>query len=240
MLEEITLCEEVFHTASGVAFADFITDRHRETWPIRSKIFRAWVRRCYYRATGAAPSRSAIGSALDLLEARAQFDAPERAVNIRVAEHAGRLYLDLADDHWRAVAIAAEAEIVDGSPRSQLRTRRLSTQPFEASAQKGLKRRSPAPASPRVRLSISEKGQLGGPPRAWALTHPRLLWRQLNWNISQPRYWLDIRTIDQLLVAPKFLLALPEPHNSRFALLYELGDDLGKSLVLGRKKERLR
>jgi hypothetical protein len=27
--EEITLCDEVFHTASGVAFADFITDGHR-------------------------------------------------------------------------------------------------------------------------------------------------------------------------------------------------------------------
>jgi hypothetical protein len=26
-------------------------------------------------------------------------------VNTRVAEHAGRLYLDLADEHWRAVAI---------------------------------------------------------------------------------------------------------------------------------------
>src|SRR5271166_4670395 len=28
---------------------------------------------------------------------------------IRVAEHAGRLYLDLADKHWRAVAIAPMA-----------------------------------------------------------------------------------------------------------------------------------
>jgi hypothetical protein len=43
MLKEMTLCEEVFHTASGVAFADFITDGHRETWPIRSKRFRTWL-----------------------------------------------------------------------------------------------------------------------------------------------------------------------------------------------------
>jgi hypothetical protein len=102
---EMTLCEEVFHTASGVAFADFITDGHRETWPIRSKRFRTWLRRCYYHATGAAASATVIGSALDLLEARAQFDAPERAVSIRVAEDAGRFYLDLADEHWRAVEI---------------------------------------------------------------------------------------------------------------------------------------
>jgi hypothetical protein len=108
MLEELTVCEEVFHTASGIAYADLVTDGHRETWPIRSKRFRTWLRRCYYRATGAAPSAAAIRSALDLLEARAQFDAPERAVSIRVAEHAGRLYLDLADEHWRAVAIGAD------------------------------------------------------------------------------------------------------------------------------------
>src|SRR2546430_7774375 len=106
MLNEMILCEKLFHTPTGVAFADFITDGHRETWPIRSKHFRTWVRRCYYRATGAAPSGSAIGSALDLLEARAQFDAPERAVNIRIAEHAGRIYLDLADEYWRAVTIS--------------------------------------------------------------------------------------------------------------------------------------
>jgi len=108
MLRDMTLCEEVFHTASGLAYADFITDGHRETWPIRSKRFRTWLRRCYYEATGAAAGAAAIGSALDLLEARAQFDAPERAVNIRVAEQAGRLYLDLADEHWRTVEIAPD------------------------------------------------------------------------------------------------------------------------------------
>ena len=108
MLNEMVLCEELFHTPSGVAFADFITEGHRETWPIRSKRFRAWLRRCYYQATGAAAHTGVIGSALDLLEARAQFDAPERAVSIRVAEHAGRFYLDLADEHWRAVEIGPD------------------------------------------------------------------------------------------------------------------------------------
>jgi hypothetical protein len=43
-----------------------------------------------------------------LLEARAQFDAPERSVHVRLAEDAHRIYLDLADDHWRAVEIGRE------------------------------------------------------------------------------------------------------------------------------------
>jgi len=121
MLEELTVCEEVFHTAGGVAYADLITDGHRETWPIRSKRFRTWMRRCYYQATGTAAGAAVIGSALDLLEARAQFDAPERAVSMRVAEHAGRLYLDLADEHWRAVAIDRDGWKVVGCPPVRFR-----------------------------------------------------------------------------------------------------------------------
>jgi hypothetical protein len=43
MLNEMVLCEELFHSPSGVAFADFITQGHRETWPIRSQRFRTWL-----------------------------------------------------------------------------------------------------------------------------------------------------------------------------------------------------
>jgi hypothetical protein len=121
MLKKVILCEEVFHNPSGVAFADLITEGHRETWPIRSKRFRSWVRRCYYRASGAAPNIAVVTSALDLLEARAQFDAPERAVSMRVADHAGKIYLDLADEHWRAVAIGADGWRVIGCPPVRFR-----------------------------------------------------------------------------------------------------------------------
>src|SRR5436190_19028211 len=121
MLNEMRFCAELFHTSGGFAFADFRTDDHRETWPIRSKRFRTWVRRCYYRATGAAPGAAVLGTALDLLEARAQFDGLERVVHTRVAEHAGRLYLDLADERWRAVAIGPDGWPVLGSPPVRFR-----------------------------------------------------------------------------------------------------------------------
>jgi hypothetical protein len=61
---------------------------------------RAFLRRSYYQATGTAASASLINGTLDQLEARAQFDGPERLVHLRVAEHEGALYLDLADDQW--------------------------------------------------------------------------------------------------------------------------------------------
>src|SRR4029450_3998492 len=108
MLTQIAACEELFHTAPGTAFADLLVDGHRETWPIRSKRFRGWLRRRYYEATGGALTGQALSSELDLLEARAQFESPERSVHVRLAEDAGRIYLDLADDHWRAVEIGPE------------------------------------------------------------------------------------------------------------------------------------
>src|SRR5205823_5585773 len=84
---------------------------------IRGKQFRAWLRRRYYEKTGGAASMEAIRSAVDLLEARAQFDAPERTVHIRVAERDGRMYLDLADTAWRAVEIGRDGwRVVTGPP----------------------------------------------------------------------------------------------------------------------------
>jgi hypothetical protein len=108
MLSKLALCGELFHSTTGVAFAGILVNGHRETWPIRSKRFRGWLRRRYYEATGAAASAGEIRSALDLLETRAQFDGPERAVHIRIAEHAGHIYLDLGDEHWRSVEIGPD------------------------------------------------------------------------------------------------------------------------------------
>src|ERR1700730_10911221 len=121
MLPEFGQCGELFHTPSGTAFADIPVKDHQETWPIRSKRFRSWLRRGYYEATGEAASAPPVRSALDHLEARAQFDGPERAVCIRTAEHAGRIYLDLADEHWRAVEIGPDGWRVIGSPPVRFR-----------------------------------------------------------------------------------------------------------------------
>jgi hypothetical protein len=115
MFSDTAHCNELFHTASGTAFADITMAGHRETWPIRSKRFRAFLKRSYYHATGKAASVAEIRSALDLLEARAQFDGPQRSVHVRIAEQAGHIYLDLADEQWRVVEIAADGWRVTGS-----------------------------------------------------------------------------------------------------------------------------
>ena len=70
MLIDTALYKELFHTPAGTAFADILV-------PIRSKRFRGWLRRRYYQTSGDTASTAEIRSALDLFEARAQFDGPD-------------------------------------------------------------------------------------------------------------------------------------------------------------------
>jgi hypothetical protein len=112
---------DLFHTAGGTAFADLLINGNRETWPIRSKRFKTWLRHCHYKGVGAAASSATIRSTLDLFEAKAQFDGPEQAVHVRIAEHGGRIYLDLADECWRAIEIGPDGWRVVRSPPVRFR-----------------------------------------------------------------------------------------------------------------------
>ena len=94
-----------FTPATALVFADLVIDRHRETWPLRSKRFGAWLRQQCYERTWDAPSPAALNAALNVLEAQAQFDGPQGKVSVRLAEQDGLIYLDLADEFWRCVEI---------------------------------------------------------------------------------------------------------------------------------------
>jgi hypothetical protein len=67
---------ELFHAPDGTGFADLDIKGHRETWPIRAKGFRRWLARRFFEATQGAPSSEALQSALNVIEAKAHFDAP--------------------------------------------------------------------------------------------------------------------------------------------------------------------
>jgi hypothetical protein len=121
MVTHLAGIAELFHSADGTAYADLIIAGHRETWAIRSSRFRSWLRRRHYQATGEAPAAGILNGALNLFEARAQFDGPERAVYVRIAEHANAIYLDLADELWRAVEITSEGWRVISSPPVRFR-----------------------------------------------------------------------------------------------------------------------
>ncbi len=117
ILIDLAQSAELFHAPDGTGYADLDINGHRETWPIRAKGFRRWLARRFFEATGGAPSSEALQSALNVIEAKAHFDALERAVHVRIGGLDGRLYLDLGDETWRAVEIdAAGWQVIDNPP----------------------------------------------------------------------------------------------------------------------------
>jgi hypothetical protein len=117
ILIDLALTAELFHSPDGIGSADLDINGHRETWPIRAKTFRRWLARRFFEATKGAPSSEAMSSALNLIEAKANFDAPERAVNVRLAALDGKLYIDLCDEAWRAIEIDASGwRVIDRPP----------------------------------------------------------------------------------------------------------------------------
>jgi hypothetical protein len=115
---------EFFHDLDQRGWACVRIDGHWENHPIRSRQFQLFLLRTYYSETGQSPGTHALRAALELFEAKALFDGEELPVNLRVASHQGKLYLDLCDCAWRAVEIDAEGwRIVDRPPARFRRTR---------------------------------------------------------------------------------------------------------------------
>ena len=103
VLLTIASSARLFHATDGTAFADLVIDGHRETWPLRSKRFRAWLRQRYYEPTWDAPepggaergAQSARGAGAIRWSGaqRSTSGSPSMTVSI---------YLDLADEFWRS------------------------------------------------------------------------------------------------------------------------------------------
>ena len=107
----------LFHDADNTAYADIEVSGHRETWPLRRRGFRSWLGRLFYEETKGAPGDHAMQAAIGVLEAKAIYDGPEHKLAVRVGEHGGAIYIDLANDKWQAIKIAAEGwHVVDQPP----------------------------------------------------------------------------------------------------------------------------
>src|SRR5262245_33730386 len=107
---------ELFHTADETAYAEISINGRRETLKVRGKQFRRWLTSRFFEETGRAPSSEAVQSALNQIEAQAHFKGPQRAVCRRLAEHEGRIFLDLADEPRRVVEIGPEGWTVIEDP----------------------------------------------------------------------------------------------------------------------------
>ena len=98
-------------------YASITIDGHRETWPVRSTMFRRWLSGLLFETHGKTPGGQALMDALGVLEGIAVFKGAEDKVHLRFAEYAGALWLDLGDPAWRAVRIVSGSwGVVDKPP----------------------------------------------------------------------------------------------------------------------------
>lgn len=115
---------DLFHSPAGDSYATVSVHDHRETHLVKAKGFRRWLVRTYFEKYGRPPGNQALQDALGLLEARAEFDGPQREVYVRVAEHSGHVYVDLANEDWQVVEITPAGWRVVAGEGAPVRFRR--------------------------------------------------------------------------------------------------------------------
>lgn len=123
-LVEIAEDAELFHTPDGDAFVTYPVGNHKETSPLKVKAFRRWLMGRYYKQTGGTANAQAVQDALGVLEAKAIFDGPQIPVYIRVAEHGGKIYIDLCNSDWEVVEITSTGWRVIADPPVRFRRSR--------------------------------------------------------------------------------------------------------------------
>src|SRR5262249_53384119 len=101
---------ELFKSAGGAdaeAVASFVHNGHRENWAVKSQGFRKWLIARFYTEFRKAPGTQALQEAIATLDAKAFSGELILPTAVRLAEHEGAVYLDLADEGWRAVKVDA-------------------------------------------------------------------------------------------------------------------------------------
>ncbi|MBI4230126.1 MAG: hypothetical protein HY608_04750, partial [Planctomycetes bacterium] len=125
----------MFHAPDGVAYVRLQHAERFEVHPVRSGQFRAWLAKAFFDKTRGrrAPSSQTLQDALGVLEARALHDGEEHPVSVRLAESAGRLYVDLCDLERHVVEVSPDGwRVLDDPPVRFVRRRGMRALPYPA------------------------------------------------------------------------------------------------------------
>lgn len=95
----------LFHSPDGERYGVIQVNGHRETWSLESTVFRNLLDFKFYQLYGNLMPVGEINQIIRLLKAKAQFEAPEIPVFVRVAFYNGSIYLDLCNEKWEVVKI---------------------------------------------------------------------------------------------------------------------------------------
>jgi transposase len=97
----------LWHDSTGEAWIDFTEGEYMQTARVKSKRFQDFLRRILWKRHHRTINSEGWSQAIGTLEALAQDkDAPEREAFLRVAQHEGSIYIDLATKDWRIVRVS--------------------------------------------------------------------------------------------------------------------------------------
>lgn len=113
---KLAFAAEYFITPDKATYADIRVNGVRETHSIRSRAFRLWITGQFYEAEEKAINANAMAEVLGVLDARAYRSNIVQEVNLRAAEHEGKLYIDLGSANWSAVEIDAQGWRIVAEP----------------------------------------------------------------------------------------------------------------------------
>ncbi|MBA7480311.1 hypothetical protein ES707_15762 [subsurface metagenome] len=108
---------ELFHDQYGNGYAVVSSGNHHEVLSLNSKSFFLWLTSRFYSHKQKVPRKQNMSDVIAALEGRARFNAPEQFVDVRLARHKGKLYLDLGDLEWHTIEIDVQGwRIIENSP----------------------------------------------------------------------------------------------------------------------------
>jgi hypothetical protein len=131
-LAEAAGCE-LWHNPDREPFATLPADQYHANCALASRTFRLWLAQLYYTRTGKNPNSHSLQDAANTLGGHAVFSGPEHRIHTRLAEHDGRYYLDLCNDHWQVVEVGAGGwRVLDRAPVRFRRTKGMRPLPAPA------------------------------------------------------------------------------------------------------------
>ena len=112
MTEDLTL----FTDERGAPYVRLPVDGHLETLPVAGRHFRSWLAHQFNLMTGKVPAGATLKDALQVVEGRALFGGGRHRLSNRLARWNGFIWLDMADEDWRAVRIGPKGWKIEDNP----------------------------------------------------------------------------------------------------------------------------
>ncbi len=133
------LCQ-LWHDKDHNAYASFAKDvqgrSHMQHWLIESSGFKEWLAWLAHSEMGSAPANETLSAARNALAGKAKFNGDEYEVFRRVAKDDMGYWIDIGDEHWRAVLVTATGWRVVDQPFIRF-TRTKSMRPLPLPAKEG-------------------------------------------------------------------------------------------------------